>query len=247
MPVVPYVLSELEIAGFCHPRPEPGAMKRPCGGNGYVLPLRTSRCSSKRRRFASNRRSALSASHVSAPAALKRIMRPFCCCTMRRPSATSSSARRRSFSESIYQNNVQTAKTGAGPIFVATPAPANYNSKVSSRGVLRRISPSCRSFWAGRSIRLRTWTELVRCISDFDGRSRGILRFVTRGRRRYALLYGRCRFDLGTAAGRKCFRTNHPRAPPTIGATKDADIKAEYLEALSYKPCPANVRFPNGQ
>jgi hypothetical protein len=34
---------------------------------------------------------------------------------MCRPSATSSSARRRSFSESIYPNNAQGAKTGAGP------------------------------------------------------------------------------------------------------------------------------------
>jgi hypothetical protein len=34
---------------------------------------------------------------------------------------------------------------------------------------------------------------------------------------------------------------------PKIGETKDADIKAEYLESIPYKPCPANVRFPNGQ
>jgi hypothetical protein len=40
---------------------------------------------------------------------------------------------------------------------------------------------------------------------------------------------------------------NVPRTPPTIGDTKDADIKAEYLEAIPYKPCPANVRFPNGE
>jgi hypothetical protein len=72
-----------------------------------VLPLRAPRCSSKRRRFASNRRSVFSASNVSTPAALKRTMRPFCCCTMRRPSATSSSARRRSFAESIYRNDAQ--------------------------------------------------------------------------------------------------------------------------------------------
>jgi hypothetical protein len=38
-----------------------------------------------------------------------------------------------------------------------------------------------------------------------------------------------------------------PRTPPAIGETKDADIKAEYLEAIPYKPCPANVRFPNGR
>jgi hypothetical protein len=36
-------------------------------------------------------------------------------------------------------------------------------------------------------------------------------------------------------------------APPQIGETKDADIKAEYLQSMPYKPCPANVRFPNGQ
>jgi hypothetical protein len=34
---------------------------------------------------------------------------------------------------------------------------------------------------------------------------------------------------------------------PTLGETQDADIKSEYLEAIPYKPCPANVRFPNGQ
>ena len=38
-----------------------------------------------------------------------------------------------------------------------------------------------------------------------------------------------------------------PRAAPKIGETQDADVKAEYLEAIPYKPCPANVRFPNGQ
>jgi hypothetical protein len=38
-----------------------------------------------------------------------------------------------------------------------------------------------------------------------------------------------------------------PRTPPAIGETKDADIKAEYLETIPYKPCPANVRFPNGR
>ena len=36
-------------------------------------------------------------------------------------------------------------------------------------------------------------------------------------------------------------------AAPKIGETKDADIKAEYLEAVPYQPCPANVRFPSGQ
>jgi hypothetical protein len=38
-----------------------------------------------------------------------------------------------------------------------------------------------------------------------------------------------------------------PRHVPTLGETTDADIKSEYLEAIPYKPCPANVRFPNGQ
>ena len=38
-----------------------------------------------------------------------------------------------------------------------------------------------------------------------------------------------------------------PRHVPTLGETQDADIKAEYLEAMPYQPCPANVRFPNGQ
>ena len=38
-----------------------------------------------------------------------------------------------------------------------------------------------------------------------------------------------------------------PSTPPTIRETKDADIMAEYLESIPYKPCPANVRFPNGQ
>ena len=37
------------------------------------------------------------------------------------------------------------------------------------------------------------------------------------------------------------------RAAPKIGETQDADVKAEYLEAIPYKPCPANVRFPNGR
>ena len=36
-------------------------------------------------------------------------------------------------------------------------------------------------------------------------------------------------------------------AAPKIDETKDADVKAEYLEAVPYQPCPANVRFPNGQ
>jgi hypothetical protein len=36
-------------------------------------------------------------------------------------------------------------------------------------------------------------------------------------------------------------------APPKMDETQDAKIKAEYLEAIPYRPCPANVRFPNGQ
>ena len=32
-----------------------------------------------------------------------------------------------------------------------------------------------------------------------------------------------------------------PRHVPTLGETTDADIKSEYLEAIPYKPCPANV------
>jgi hypothetical protein len=36
-------------------------------------------------------------------------------------------------------------------------------------------------------------------------------------------------------------------ASPEIGETQDAAKKAEYLEARPYKPCPASVRFPNGQ
>ena len=41
-------------------------------------------------------------------------------------------------------------------------------------------------------------------------------------------------------------RTAPPHVP-TLSQTQDADIKSEYLEAIPYKPCPANVRFPNGQ
>jgi hypothetical protein len=40
---------------------------------------------------------------------------------------------------------------------------------------------------------------------------------------------------------------NAARIPHSIGDTADADIKAEYEERLPYKPCPASVRFPNGQ
>jgi hypothetical protein len=41
--------------------------------------------------------------------------------------------------------------------------------------------------------------------------------------------------------------TAPPPASPNIIETQDAKIRAEYLEALPYKPCPANVRLPNGQ
>jgi hypothetical protein len=36
-------------------------------------------------------------------------------------------------------------------------------------------------------------------------------------------------------------------AAPKMDETQDAKIKAEYLEAIPYRPCPANVRFPSGQ
>jgi len=36
-------------------------------------------------------------------------------------------------------------------------------------------------------------------------------------------------------------------AAPKVDETQDAQKKAEYLESIPYKPCPANVRFPNGQ
>jgi hypothetical protein len=41
--------------------------------------------------------------------------------------------------------------------------------------------------------------------------------------------------------------TANPQATPKIDETQDAEIKAEYLEAIPYKPCPANVRFLNGR
>ena len=63
--------------------------------------LRRSLCSSKRRRLDSSSQSILWASHVSTPAALKRIMRPFCRCKRRRASAMYSSIRRRSSSKPI--------------------------------------------------------------------------------------------------------------------------------------------------
>jgi hypothetical protein len=70
----------------------------------HVRFFRMSRCSSKRRRFASNIRSVRSALDASTPAAFRRTIRPFCSCTMRRASATSSSARRRSSSASVMAN-----------------------------------------------------------------------------------------------------------------------------------------------
>ena len=120
--------------------PTAASRRPPWTVEDYFLPLRTSRCSSKRRRLASNRRSVLSASHVSTPAALKRIMRPFCCCTMSRASATSSPARRRSFSESIYQNNAQAVKqaqdSSRSPLGAVTPvdSPSISLGGASKRG-----------------------------------------------------------------------------------------------------------------
>jgi hypothetical protein len=42
-------------------------------------------------------------------------------------------------------------------------------------------------------------------------------------------------------------QTGQRHAPPKINETQDADSKAEYLESIPYKPCPASVLFPNGQ
>jgi hypothetical protein len=42
-------------------------------------------------------------------------------------------------------------------------------------------------------------------------------------------------------------QTGQRHAPPKITETQDADTKAEYLESIPYKPCPASVLFPNGQ
>ena len=42
-------------------------------------------------------------------------------------------------------------------------------------------------------------------------------------------------------------QTGQRHAPPKINETQDADTKAEYLESIPYKPCPASVLFPNGQ
>jgi hypothetical protein len=42
-------------------------------------------------------------------------------------------------------------------------------------------------------------------------------------------------------------QTGQRHAPPKINETQDADTKAEYLESIPYKPCPASVLFPDGQ
>jgi hypothetical protein len=35
--------------------------------------------------------------------------------------------------------------------------------------------------------------------------------------------------------------------PPKLDETQNADRKAEYLESIPYRPCPASVVFPNGR
>jgi hypothetical protein len=50
---------------------------------------------------------------------------------------------------------------------------------------------------------------------------------------------------LGPVPG--AFAETVPRSAPNITETQDAAKKAEYLESFLYKPCPSNVRFPNGQ
>ena len=35
--------------------------------------------------------------------------------------------------------------------------------------------------------------------------------------------------------------------PPKISETQDPEKKAEYLESIPYKPCPASVVLPNGR
>jgi len=54
------------------------------------------------------------------------------------------------------------------------------------------------------------------------------------------------------AAGGALAETAQEPGTPKPGASKmdetqDAKIKAEYLEAIPYRPCPANVRFPSGE
>jgi hypothetical protein len=51
---------------------------------------------------------------------------------------------------------------------------------------------------------------------------------------------------LASASGALAETAPKPNAPK-MDETQDAKIKAEYLEAIPYRPCPANVRFPNGQ
>jgi hypothetical protein len=49
-----------------------------------------------------------------------------------------------------------------------------------------------------------------------------------------------------SGAGALAQTTQRPAAPD-INKTQDAKIKEEYLESKPYIPCPADVRFPNGQ
>jgi hypothetical protein len=48
------------------------------------------------------------------------------------------------------------------------------------------------------------------------------------------------------AAGTFAQTTQRPAAA-NIDQTQDAKIKEEYLQTKPYIPCPADVRFPNGQ
>ena len=50
---------------------------------------------------------------------------------------------------------------------------------------------------------------------------------------------------LGSIPG--AFAQTVPRPAPNITETQDAGKKAEYLESFPYRPCPSNVRFPNGR
>jgi hypothetical protein len=42
-------------------------------------------------------------------------------------------------------------------------------------------------------------------------------------------------------------QTAQRTTPPKLDETQNADRKAEYLESIPYKPCPASVVFPNGK
>ena len=90
----------------------------------FMLSLRRSRCSSNRRRFASSSQRILCASHVLTPAALERIMRPFCRCTRWRASATCPSARRRSSSKPIWNQCAAPSNARTEPEPVRDPAQA---------------------------------------------------------------------------------------------------------------------------